>query len=180
MRKASKGMKYTRHRGGVCSLRSADRCKDIEIIIPEQVLFKGKVIEIDEYAFSNLSFITKVVIPEGVVSIGEYAFENCKNLELVVLPQSLKSIGSGAFMHCKKLKSIELPPLVTSISDKTFAHCCALEHIDLRHISFIGESAFAGCDSLGDVAISDALKEVHATSFVAANIIRIVYNGKTA
>ena len=68
-------------------------------------------------------------------------------------------------MHCKKLKSIELPPLVTSISDKTFAHCCALEHIDLRHISFIGESAFVGCNSLGDVAISDALKEVHAASF---------------
>ena len=78
MRKASKGIKYTRRGAGVCSLRSADGCRDTDVIVPEQVLFKGRVIEIDNYAFRNNTQIKSVVIPEGVVSIGDNAFENCQ------------------------------------------------------------------------------------------------------
>ena len=165
MKKASKGMKYTRRGAGVCSLRSADRCRDTDVIIPEQVLFKGKVIEIDNYAFRNNTQMKSVVIPEGVVSIGDNAFENCKNLEHIVLPQSLKSIGRGVFMHCEKLKSIVLPETVTAISAETFACCYSLESIDLSYIRSIGKYAFAKCDALSNIAIGDALEEIYASSF---------------
>ncbi len=165
MRKASKGMKYTRREVGVCSLRFADSCRDAEVIIPEQVLFKGRVIEIDNYAFRNNTQIKSVVVPEGVVSIGDNAFENCKNLEHIVLPQSLKSIGRGAFMHCEKLNRIVLPSTIVKIATETFACCYSLESIDLGHIHTIGKYAFAKCDSLIDIAIGDALEEIDATSF---------------
>ena len=165
MKKASKGMTYTRRGAGVCSLRSAEGCRDTDVIIPEQVLFKGRVIEIENYAFRNNTQIKSVIIPEGIVSIGDYAFENCKNLELVVLPQSLKSIGRGAFMHCEKLKSIVLPSMITDISVETFACCYSLESIDLNNIRAIGKYAFAQCDSLVDIAMGNCLEEIDATSF---------------
>ena len=161
----SKGLKFTRYWVGVCSLTGGEGCMASEVMIPKRVMFKGKVFEIGEYAFSNNSQVKRVVIPEGVEEIGAYAFANCKNLETVQLPQSLSAIGRGAFMHCQKLKRIVLPPHVVSIAPKTFAHCCSLEHIDLRHIRYIGESAFVGCKSLEDIVIGEALKEIHATSF---------------
>lgn len=165
MRKASKGIKYTRRGAGVCSLHSADGCRDADIIIPEQVLFKGRVIEIDNYAFRNNAQIKSVVIPEGIVSIGDNAFENCKKLEHIVLPQSLKSIGRGAFRHCENLKSVVLSSTVTSLSVETFACCYSLEGIDLSHILTIGKYAFAKCESLVDITIGDALEEIDASSF---------------
>ena len=165
MKKASKGMKYTRRGAGVCSLSNVDGCRDADIIIPEQVLFKGRVIEIDNYAFRNNAQIKSFVIPEGIVSIGDYAFENCKNLEIVVLPQSLKSIGRGAFMHCENLKSILLPSTVTSLSVETFACCYSLESIDLSHILTIGKYAFTECESLVDITVGDIIEKIDATSF---------------
>ena len=165
MKKASKGMEYTLRGAGVCSLNSAEGCRDTDIIIPEQVLFKGRVIEIDNYAFHNKNQMKSVVIPEGVVSIGDNAFENCKNLEHILLPQSLKSIGRGAFMHCEKLKSILLPPTVTAIAAETFACCYCLERIDLSNIHTVGKYAFAKCDSLKDIEIGAELEEIYASSF---------------
>lgn len=165
MKKASKGMTYTRRGAGVCSLRSAEGCRDTDVIIPEQVLFKGRVIEIDNYAFRNNTQIKSVIIPEGIISIGNCAFENCKNLELVVLPQSLKSIGRGAFMHCEKLKSIVLPSMITDISVETFACCYSLKSIDLSNIHTVGKYAFAKCDSLKDIVIGAELEEIYASSF---------------
>ena len=165
MRKASKGMEYTRRGAGVCSLRSADGCKDTDVIIPEQILSKGKVIEIDSYAFRNNTQIKSAVIPEGVVSIGDNVFENCKNLERVVLPQSLRSIGRGAFIHCEKMKSIVFPSTITAIAAETFACCYSLESVDLSHIRSIGKYAFAQCDFLRDITISDDVEEIDTTSF---------------
>ena len=51
--KASKGMEYIRRGAGVCSLSSVGGCRDADIIIPEQVFIKGRVTEIDNYAFRN-------------------------------------------------------------------------------------------------------------------------------
>ena len=178
MKKSSKGMKYIRRGAGVCSLCSADGCRDTDVIVPEQVLFKGRVIEIDNYAFRNNAQIKSIVIPEGVVSIGDNAFENCKKLELVVLPQSLKSIGRGAFMHCEKLRSIVLPSMITAIATETFACCYSLESIDLSHIHAIGKYAFAQCDSLVDIAMGDCLEEIDATSFRDSGYCKHLVNWK--
>jgi len=178
MKKASKGMGYTRRGAGVCSLRSVDGCRDADIIIPEQVLFKGRVIEIDNYAFRNNFQIKSVVIPEGVVSIGDYAFENCKNLEIVVLPQSLKTIGRGTFMHCDNLKSIVLPSTVTSLSVEIFACCYSLESIDLSNILTIGKYAFAECESLMDITVDDSIAEIDASSFLDSGYFKHHANWK--
>ena len=55
MKKTSKGMKYARRGTGGCSLYSSNRCRDTDVVIPKQTLFKGRVIEIDNYAFRNNS-----------------------------------------------------------------------------------------------------------------------------
>lgn len=168
MKKSSKGLEYARGGAGACVLHSGEKCKDAEVIIPEKGLFERRVIRIGDYAFANNTRIKSVFIPEGVASIGPNAFENCTNLETVFLPQSLKTIGSRAFARCEKLNNIVLPSTVSFIFRETFAHCYSLESLDLRHICSIGERAFEKCVSLVDVAVSDKLKKVHASSFLGS------------
>ena len=171
-----------------CVLKSAKRCRDKDIIIPERVYIKGEVIEIEENAFRDLSHIRSVTIPEGVNYIGPHAFENCKNLETLILPDSLRTICKGAFCGCESLKSIVLPPslqtlgadafcdckslksivlpqTITKIHDGTFAGCSSLERIDLRHIRSVGAHAFAWCVALKDIQYPDTWDEIDTNSF---------------
>lgn len=165
MKKRSKRIEYVRCGKNACLLWSAYKCKDTEVVIPNKVLFKGRVVAIDKFAFSDNNRMKSVIIPSDVVSIGESAFDNCENLETVVLPKELKSIGTESFKNCKKLKSILFPPTVIAIAAKSFVGCCCLESIDLSHVRSIGERAFEGCDSLSDIKISDGVEEINANSF---------------
>ena len=62
---------------------------------------------IGEYAFSDCSGITNVMIGNGVTGIGEYAFDECYRLRSVTIPDSVTSIGYYAFYGCNSLTSVE-------------------------------------------------------------------------
>ncbi len=75
------------------------------IVIPASYNDKP-ITRIEDSAFSNLSNITSVVIPEGVTSIENHAFEGCSNLVSIVIPNSVKSIGDKAFSRCVRLVEV--------------------------------------------------------------------------
>lgn len=63
--------------------------------------------EIPSKAFTGMSNLLHVTVPENVTSIGENAFENCSQLHSISL-SSVNSIGNGAFKGCSSLTSIML------------------------------------------------------------------------
>ena len=94
--------------------------KDSHIIIPDQ--YEGKpVTAIADNAFSWLSSIQSVVIPETVTILGEAAFSWCESLVSVSIPQTVKVIGEWCFIGCSSLKSISIPRSVKKINYSTFA-----------------------------------------------------------
>ena len=147
-------------------MRSFGKCRKSEVIVPDRVFLKGRVVGIDSNAFRDNTTLKSIVIPESVVSIGDYAFMSCDSLETVVLPQSLQTIGRGAFKNCQKLKSIIIPSRLNSIPNDAFAYCASLECIDLKHVRSIGEYAFAYCGALTDIVLAEDLKMIKATSFL--------------
>ena len=58
------------------------------------------VTSIGPSAFSGLTNLTSVTIPDGVTNIGDSAFLNCFNLTNVAIPASVISIGNFAFNVC--------------------------------------------------------------------------------
>ena len=62
-----------------------------ELILPENLLTIG------DYAFQNLSLITKIVVPDGVTSIGLGAFNGCSALTDITLPFIGKSVDATAY-----------------------------------------------------------------------------------
>lgn len=77
-----------------------------DIIIPEQVTFKGvkySVTMIGASAFSGCSGIVSVTIPQTVTKIGRSAFFGCSGITSLIMPSSVTEVGEFAFYGCDHL-----------------------------------------------------------------------------
>ncbi|MDD6463358.1 MAG: leucine-rich repeat protein [Clostridiaceae bacterium] len=84
------------------------------------VVFDGEPTSIGDYAFSGLSALESIEIPESVTSIGAGAFENCTSLKEITVPSAVDKINENAFKNCTALKTVNLPDGITSIGEKAF------------------------------------------------------------
>ena len=124
--------------------------EDIEgdFVIPDNVTIIG------ERVFANYRSLSSVTIPNGVTSIGRGAFYYCSSLSNIIIPDSVTSIGDSAFEGCRSLSNITIPDSVTSIGDNAFWYCSNLSSITIPDsVTSIGY-AFAGCDSLSSIIVS--------------------------
>ncbi|MBQ0121245.1 MAG: leucine-rich repeat protein [Bacteroidales bacterium] len=159
--------------------------------IPETVSNGGKtytVTSIGEDAFSNVTSLESVTIPNTVTKIGYSAFVNCTNLKRVVLsnslttiegvafggcpfesisiPNSVTEIGPNAFSFCSNLKSITLPNKLEVISTSSFYKCGLLEKIVIPNsVKQIGRYALADCNSLTSIDIPNSVTRIEEYAF---------------
>ena len=122
-------------------------CSDLtSIIIPNSVTSIG------DCAFLGCSGLTSVTIGNSVTSIGKYAFRDCSSLTSVIIPNSVTSIGGGAFYYCPGLTSVTIPNSVTSIGEGAFYRCYGLTSVTIGNsVTSIGNYAFSDCYSLTSV-----------------------------
>ncbi len=111
----------------------------------DEFQFFTNITTISDYAFSNCSGLTSIILPEGVRTIGNQAFEGCYALNYIYLPKSLVSIGDNAFAGCYVkghaywsggdtafeygLTSITIPENITSIGNNAFSGCLKLNKV---------------------------------------------------
>lgn len=87
------------------------------------------VTNIDDSAFADCAYLTRVEIPNSVTIIGAWAFFSCRSLESIVIPDSVTSIAHQAFIYCNSLESVVIPDSVTVIDTGAFCYCYSLTHI---------------------------------------------------
>ena len=75
--------------------------------------------------------VTSVVIDEGILNVGNYAFSDISTLTSASIPGSVKTIGDSAFEGCTGLNSLALPEGVTSIGSSAFSSCSNLTGVTL-------------------------------------------------
>ncbi|MBQ8192222.1 MAG: leucine-rich repeat domain-containing protein, partial [Bacteroidaceae bacterium] len=123
-----------------------------EIIIPEEVVLKGKTLKvtgIGDEAFYDCDGLTSITIPNSVTSIEDYAFRYCDGLTSITIPNSVTSIGDDAFSDCSSLTSVTIGNSVTSIGHDAFYGCSNLTSITIPNsVTSIGNKAFYVCDGL--------------------------------
>lgn len=125
------------------------------------------VTRIGAAAFSGVSRMTSIIIPDSITSIGRRAFHNNINLESITLGNGLLSIGEGAFQGCRNLRTIVLPEGLQSIGVSAFASAHSLEHISIPDsVTYIGERAFANCSNLTSVIIGNGLTRIDNAVFL--------------
>lgn len=132
---------------------------------------------IGDFAFKN-SGLNKITIPNGTLTIGKWAFEGCDIAQSLSLPNSLNTIGEGAFKNCKRIDKISIPNGITKIERETFYHCEAAEILyiptfpepvfpykQVANLHYVGESAFSGCHSLGNINIPNGVETLDIYAF---------------
>lgn len=99
--------------------------EDKRVRVPDGVRVIG------EEAFSGAD-IESIVLPPSLVEIEDYAFEDCSWLKSIVIPEGVWLLGYGAFDGCDSLRVVTLPTSFQSIDDIGFAFvdCWALERLN--------------------------------------------------
>ena len=103
----SQNLSYKTISEGICYVNGIGNCTDSVISIPPISPDGQLVLGIDDYAFENCSFVTKVILPKCMTLISSYAFSNCVNLEAVVIQNYYYCyIDFYAFSGCDSLKNV--------------------------------------------------------------------------
>ena len=138
---------------------------------------KQDTIVIADYAFSECSRVTGVVVPNRVTQISNGAFYQCSALEHVKLHTNIKSIGSRAFYYCYKLSNISLPNSVITIGSSAFYHCKSLTYIRIPdQITRIEGSTFYET-GLTSVYIPQSVLSISYGAFDKCENLLNVYHG---
>jgi len=108
------------------------------------------VTRIDDMAFSLLSNVSGVVIPESILCIGERSFEFCSGMTSFTIPNSVTTIGARAFWFCSGLKMVSVGSCVNDIGEEAFYGCSALTSFEVSSDNpyYSSRSGFL-CDKSG-------------------------------
>lgn len=113
------------------------------------------------YTVRNHKDLTGFQTEAGTAFIYDYAFSELEYMTLVIITENIKEIGTGAFANSKKLASINIPSNVKSVGDYAFFGCSALSEVKFGGENpQIGAYAFASCPSLLNFYLPYGLTEI--------------------
>lgn len=108
----------------------------------KNVLFKGNIENINDYAFNSCESLAVIDIPDSVTHIGDGALQ-LTDIEKIKLPYNLENIGKYAFNNCEKLQEVIIPDNEITINNRAFYNCPKLNIVTIpAKIKSIGTSAF--------------------------------------
>ena len=124
-------------------------------------------------AFSHMSGVTGGIrIPDGVTSIGSSAFYNMSGVTSLTLPKNLTSIGDYAFQGMTSVTgSISIPDGVTSIGNNAFYNMSGVTSLTLpKNLTSIGTQAFQNMSGVTSLTLPENLTSIGYGAFAGTNI----------
>lgn len=148
-------------------------------------------------AFSGITTLKAIHIPDGILLGGKDIFEYCNNLEEIILPGDLKCIPNQAFLRCTSLRQLIIPETVSvieagafqfaglecvtipshvkTISQKAFSHCENLKSVYISDgVEIIEQHAFSNCINLSEIRLPNTLKELHGGAFYRCAVENVI------
>ena len=147
-----------------------------EITVPPTVTMLGTTYKVTSIAsLGSNKEITKVLGMKNVERFEYNSFANCTSLNEVAIPDGLKYIGGYSFYNCPKLNQDIVIPASASIEEWAF-HYSGIKSVTISSSS-IGNYAFADCNSLEKVVLTDDVQRIGYEAFRSCNNIRSVIMG---
>lgn len=133
------------------------------------------IVSIGANAFSGLSQLKEVSLPDSLRGIYSKAFANCSSLEEIVIPEGTTYLIGAVFQGCSALRKVSLPNSIrpevynggsTCRTDYMFSGCTALESITLPPgMQSIGNGMFQNCSSLKEITLPNAALHIAKKAF---------------
>lgn len=102
----------------------------------EELVFPGNNLEsITAMAFTFLTKLDKITLPNSVEVIGEKAFYGDTSLKTFVFPSKVETVPSQCLALCKGLVAVKMPASVTKFYSSALYYCK-----DLKEIIFEGKT----------------------------------------
>ena len=135
------------------------------------VVIKGGVTSIGNYAFYDFTHLTSISLASSVKRIGVRAFYRCSGLRAVALPNTVTTISKNAFQNCYNLTAAVLPRGLKTISSYTFNQCLNLRVVTIpASVTSIGKEAFWHCGKLAKVNYKGSQAQWKKISISAGNL----------
>lgn len=134
----------------------------------------GSITTIDSYAFSGISELTSLVIPEGVTAVKANAIHDCRNLRSISLPSTLTDIDRRFVSGGESIESLKFPRGNSLYSGEG---CCLIDKntktvlcgfsgsVIPDWVTAIGEEAFRGCTGLVSINIPTSVRTIGESAF---------------
>ena len=116
-----------------------------------------------QYEGSNDSSIISIITGESIDTIPEWCFSRISSLKEVIIQGSGIVVEPNAFYACKNLQKAFLDN-VTKCGESAFK-MTSIDSISLMRCEYIEDFAFANCNSLCYVILSDSLKQIGDFAF---------------
>ncbi|MBQ9951707.1 MAG: leucine-rich repeat protein [Clostridia bacterium] len=124
----------------------------------EQVVIRGSVRKIGDYAFSSSSY-------------SSLAYDSTTAQAELIVEDGVESIGTGAFYRCTAFTEISLPDSLTEIGEKAFQGCSRVTEANSGGAVVIGPSAFRGMSALKDFTFGDGLRSIGQYAFYECKLL---------
>lgn len=139
-------------------------------------------------AFKNCTSLAKdsqIEIRAGIEVYGEECFAGCTSLAAIANTEgartSMRVIGDGAFRDCVSLTALLTSKLtgLTYIGDYAFANCDTLKQPAVpAKVTYVGEGCFMDCDNIQYVSFYGGIEEYPKNCF--KNCPKLIRTGGTA
>ena len=142
------------------------------VIIPDSIGVIP-VTSVAGYAFSSISSLTRVTIPNSVTSIDAYAFCYCTSLTNIIIGSGVTNISNPAFAFCSALTAITVDEgnavyaseggVLFDKTKTTLLQCpsgLAGSYAISNRVTSISSSAFSSCANLTSVTIPGSIHNI--------------------
>ena len=141
-------------------IRAFEMCSSLsEVNLPDHV------IEFSSFVFEGTPWLTEQRKKNALVIVNGALIDaqNCKGN--VVIPSDVKYVAASAFARNSDITSVVFPSSVDKICDNVFFYCSNLTSVEAKGAQSIENMAFAYCNKLTDLKISNKMKYIDGYAF---------------